>query len=279
MNEKSAALLRAGLVTFLVLTPASFDLGRPVQSAEASEANSGASARLDALLQAWDKANKNVREVHYKMEWTTEDRVLKAKEVCRVEGWVKMHNLGRIDLKDDNGKPTHIFLLNDKTLEVYDIRNEQKGVWEIPPGFPEKYFDQGWLMGLLARTFQWNRQLLCFEFAVGEIRERFDVGLKKEDKYWAYIQLEPKAKEIRAELRDMEVVLDQKTHFVRQYRLLENNGNWSICDFQKVEINPVPPITLESISKDLPKAFKEIRFSSLVGDADPKPADSKSRRP
>ena len=87
---------------------------------------------------------------------------------------------------------------------------------------------------------------------------RFDLRLKKEDKYWAYIQLEPKAKEIRAELRDMEIVLDQKTHFVRQYRLVHTNGNRTIMDFQKIEINPIPPITLESISKGLPKGFKEI---------------------
>src|SRR5438132_14027577 len=111
MNEKSAALLRAGLVTFLVLIPASFDLGRPVQSAKVSEANSGASACLDALLKAWDKANKNVRELHYTMEWTTEDMVLKNKEVCRLEGFIKKPELERIDIRDDKGKLTLILLL------------------------------------------------------------------------------------------------------------------------------------------------------------------------
>src|SRR5438132_5731205 len=113
-------------------------------------------------------------------------------------------------------------------------------------------------MGLVARSFQWNRQLLCVEFAVDEVRERFDVRLNKEHKNWTYIQLEPKTKEIRAQLRDMEVVLDQKTHFVRQYRLVYTNGNRTVIDFQKIEINPIPPITLESISKGLPKGFKEI---------------------
>jgi outer membrane lipoprotein-sorting protein len=223
------------------------------------DGKSRASDRLDALLKAWDRANQNARALHYTMDSTTEDVVLKNKEVCRLEGFINKPRLERVDIRDEKGKLTHILLLlNDKTLEWYDMQNEQKRVSEISPGFPEKYFDQGWLMGLLARSFQWNRQLLCFEYAVGEIRERFDVRLNKEDKYWAYIQLEPKAKEIRAELRDMEVVLDQKTHFVRQYRLVYTNGNRTIMDFQKIEINPIPPITLESISKGLPKGFKEI---------------------
>jgi hypothetical protein len=59
----------------------------------------------------------------------------------------------------------------------------------------------------------------------------------------------------------MEVVLDQKTHLVRQYRMLDVNGNRNIYDFAKIEINPTPEITLESISKDLPTSFKELRMN------------------
>jgi len=59
----------------------------------------------------------------------------------------------------------------------------------------------------------------------------------------------------------LEIVLDQNTHLVRQYRLLGVNGNWDIYDFAKIEINPTPEFTLESISKDLPKSFKELRMN------------------
>jgi hypothetical protein len=58
----------------------------------------------------------------------------------------------------------------------------------------------------------------------------------------------------------MEVVLNQKTHLVRQVRWLIANGNRMILDFDKVEINPTPPITWESISKDLPKGWQKIHI-------------------
>jgi outer membrane lipoprotein-sorting protein len=226
--------------------------------AAGDEDKSDASARLDVLLKAWEKANQNIRQVHYVMEWTTEDRVTKDKEIRRVEGFIKRPNLARVEVKEENGKLTHIFLLHDKTLEVYDFRNEQKGVWELPLGFPEDYLNKDWGMAFLARAFQWNRQLLCLEFPIGQIRQRFDIRLKNEDKHWAYIELIPRTKEDRSDLQKMEIVLDQRTHLVRQYRLLEVHGSWTIRDFQKVEINPSPPITLESISKGLPKGFKQL---------------------
>jgi hypothetical protein len=246
---KYAKIALVGLLTIIIIR-AGFCVG--------DESKQPTPVRLDDLLKAWNKANQNVHEVHYTIEWTTEDRVLKEKEVRRLEGFIKRRRLARVDIRDDKGKANLILLLNDKTLECYNLRNEQKGVWEIPAGFPEEYFKKGWPMGVLARAFEWNRQLLCFEFPVSEIHQRFDARLTKEDKYWAYIELIPKTNECPCDFQKMEVVLDQRSHLVRQYRSLDANGSWSICDFQKIEVNPTPPISLESISKDLPKGFKGI---------------------
>ncbi len=258
MKQEMAVILRSAITSFLVVIAVGPSVGRADQNSETSEEKPDPSNRLETLLKAWDKANQNVREIHYVMEWTMEDKVLKGKEVRRLEGFVKKHNLARVDLNDDTGKPMQIILLNDRTLEMYNIQNKEKLSWEIPISSPGDDPDKGWFEGILARIFQEFRELFCFDIPLSEVHRRFDARLRKEDQYWAYIQLIPKTKEERKYLREVEVVLDQKTHFIRQYRAIDVNGNRSICDFQKVELNPTPPITLESISKDLPREFREV---------------------
>ena len=54
-----------------------------------AENNHRVAARLETLLQAWDKANQNARELHYTVQWTTEDRVLKDKTIRQVEAFIK----------------------------------------------------------------------------------------------------------------------------------------------------------------------------------------------
>jgi hypothetical protein len=217
--------------------------------------------RLETLLKEWEKATNNIRAAHYVIDWTREDSVLKEKEVFRIEGFIRRSKLARIDLKDHSGKTTIIYLLNDKIFDIYNFTNEIKYSFEIPDGFPEAYLDKGWLESFLARRFQQERELFYFEFPIGEIHQHFGVRLRKEDKYWTYIQLIPKTKEKQSFFREMEIVLDQKTHLVRQYRMLDVIGNRSIYDFKKMEINPTPEFTLESISKDLPKSFKELQMN------------------
>jgi outer membrane lipoprotein-sorting protein len=236
-------------------------------------------SRVDALLRGWDKANQNIRAAHYMAEWTTEDIVLKHKEIRKVEGFVQRPSLARIHLKDDKGKPRVIFLYNEKLLEIYNFQKTEKIAWNMPVGFPEEYLNMGWLWDILARPFYFERKMLCFDFSIGEIYHHFAVRLNKEDKYWAYIQLMPKSKESQTVLRELEVVLDQRTHLVRQYRLLDSLGNRSIFDLQKVEFNPTLPITWESISKDLPKGFKEVSIPTHLNGNISESTDPESRQP
>src|SRR5439155_4453356 len=93
-------------MAFLVLVASIVLSTSPHGSSRAAgdEGKSDASARLDVLLKDWDKANKNVRELHYTMDWTTEDSVLKNKEVHRLEGFFNKPGLERVDIRDDKGK-------------------------------------------------------------------------------------------------------------------------------------------------------------------------------
>src|SRR5713101_4611139 len=126
--------------------------------------NASSESRLETLLGDWDRAVQNVRSAHYVMEWTADDRVFKDKEVTQVEGWVNGHNLARVDLKDEKGKPTQIFLLNNRVFEMYNFEREDKTSWDLPDGFPEVSQVKGWWQAMLARPFQQGRELFCFEF-------------------------------------------------------------------------------------------------------------------
>ena len=126
-------------------------------------------ARLQGLLQEWEKANHNVRAVHYIMEWTIKDRILKDEEVRRVEGFVDGHGLARVDLMDEKGKPAYIIVANGKTLDWYDFQNERKMMCRIPPGFPEDYLDKGWPQWWIAHEYLRLRELLCWEFPVSNL--------------------------------------------------------------------------------------------------------------
>jgi hypothetical protein len=246
------------IMLLLVVSPAQ------LPAAATELLNHFSESRLETLLKEWEKATNNIRAAHYVIDWTREDSVLKEKEVFRIEGFIRRSKLARIDLKDHSGKTTIIYLLNDKIFDIYNFANDVKFSFEIPAGFPEAYVPKGWLEEFLARSFQQERQLFYFEFPFGEIGQLFDIRLRKEDKNWAYIRLIPKSEEKQSLFREMEVVLDQKTHLVRQYRVLDVTWNRDIYDFRKIEVNPTPAITLESISKDLPKGFKEIKPLALT---------------
>jgi hypothetical protein len=94
-------------------------------------------------------------------------------------------------------------------------------------------------------------------FPVNEMRQDYLFRLNKEDKYWAYIKIDPRT-EAEGDFKDLEVVLNQKTHLVRQIRCVDWCGRRVIWDIEQVEINPTPAITLESIFKNLPKDWKRV---------------------
>src|SRR6516225_2548989 len=83
-------------------------------------------SRVEALLWDWQKATQEIRSAHYLIDWTHEDRILKDKEVFQIEGFIKRSKLARIDFKENSGKRTQIFLLNDRILETYNFVSQDK---------------------------------------------------------------------------------------------------------------------------------------------------------
>ncbi len=229
-------------ILLLAVLPGQFD-----GAANFATRNVRSESRLEFLLSHWEKAVQNVHTAHCFMELTNEDKELNEKDVVQIEGFVVRPKVARLDMKNEKGKPKQILIWNDRTLLSLEMGKD-----------PEELPAKGWAGGFLDRMLEQAREMVFFDFPVSEIQNHFDIRLGKEDKNWAYIKLVPKMKERQSIIREMEVVIDQKTHLPRQYRVIDINGNRSIYDFQKLEINPRPAITLECIYKDLPKGFKEI---------------------
>jgi outer membrane lipoprotein-sorting protein len=245
-SVKSMSLkgLKIGMAVLLAMTAILLSL------APAAENKSESDARLETLLQEWKKADHQIRELHSTFTVTTEDRILKDRTTSRGEAFFKKPDLARIDFKDQEGKLPQIWLYKGKTLRLYNFTNQIEEVGPI-----DLDASQDWLTKWMASTFKlarWAFPAAPFD----EAQKRFHFHLNKEDKYWAYIQLEPRNPKDFVDFKEMEVVLNQKTHLVRQIRY-STSGHRMILDFDKIEINPTPPITWESISKDLPKKLKK----------------------
>jgi hypothetical protein len=262
MNAKSAIICRAGLVTFPVLISAGLYLAWAPQISKATPDKPDVRTQLDDLLKAWDKASQNIREIHYTMEWTTEDKLSKEKTARRVEGFVKSHD-ARVNLKDEKGRLTQVFLCHENVLESYDFENKGKVSLYTTADW--------WSPDLLS----WCRRLLCYDFKVADLKERYDPQLQKEDGNWAYIGLLAKNQTDAHWFPEIQVVLNQKTHLVRQIRIRDFSGTWTTYDYQQVVINPKPSIALEPISKDLVKGFDEIDLVTPTNEANAKPPASK----
>jgi outer membrane lipoprotein-sorting protein len=236
-----------GLITIIVL-PAAL-----APTAPAAEKKLEGDSRLESLLREWEKGDHQIRELHCTFTVTTEDRILKDKTTSRGEAFFKKPDLARIDFKDQEGKLPQIWLYKGKTLRLYNFTNQIEEVGPI-----DLDASQDWFTKWMASTFKlarWAFPAAPFD----EAQKNFQFHLRKEDKYWAYIQLEPRYPKEFVDFKEMEVVLNQKTHLVRQIRY-STSGHRMILDFEKIEINPTPPITWESISKDLPKGWQKIHI-------------------
>ncbi len=220
-----------------------------------AEVNPCPSSRLEELLKAWDKVNQNAREIHYTIQMTVEDHVLKDKTVRRGKGSFKKPSLGRIDWNDEKGKLTDICIWNNKVFEEYNFGKKTNLRIDLSLCSLEKPLNQCWPIKIMVGIFERNFRWLPIGLPVTNLKEQFDIRLVKEEKDWAYLQLKPRNNKGKPDIGEIELVLSQTNYLVRQVRSRDSTGNLVIWDFQEAEINPMRSISLDSILKDLPQDF------------------------
>ncbi len=249
--------VKIGVAVFFGLITTAVFPAALTPTAPAAEKKSEGDARLATLLREWEKADHEVRELNYSFQSTMEDRILRDKQISRGEAFVKKPNLLRIDWKDEKGKFWKTWIWSNGFLREYD--SEKKEIWilRISSDLSKESLDRGWLLNGICRQMHQGLKWFYIGFPVNEMRRDYLFRLNKEDKYWAYIKIDPRT-EREGDFKDLEVVLNQKTHLVRQIRCVDCCGRRVMWDFEQVEINPTPAITSESIFKNLPKDWKKV---------------------
>jgi TIGR03009 family protein len=221
----------------------------------------GDDPRLQAILRDWEKASDATAEMHCTFRQTEVDAVFDTTTVTRGEVWVKKPGLGRVDLRDDKGEPSAIWLWKEKEVRLYRYQTRTVVAFHVPPMFgfperPEEYPDHFLcrLIGGQLESLSW----MSVGFPVGQLTTRFQVRLGKEDEHWIYLEVEPKGGADRAEFRKMRVVLDKKAKWVRQLWFERLDGGTIRLDYEQPVTDKNQPITWESILPDLPRGWERL---------------------
>jgi hypothetical protein len=217
------------------------------------------SPRVEAILADWKKATANWRDIRLEYELTIEDRVFDKKETIKGNVQLSRETVWRINLSDEKGNPTQTFVQTDKALDWYCYEN--RSVRHCPTDgaatddMISKLQRLVFLsLGSCARAF--------FGPAPGDINRQFDVALPKEDDYYWYLLIVPRTPEptvfpfSMGVVRWVSIALEKKTFFVRQVVFEQGSGNRNTSLVKSVQVNVTPPITAESVSRDLPKGFR-----------------------
>jgi hypothetical protein len=240
----------------------------------------GFDARLQEVLAGWAKANDALRQAHIRFKMIDRDDVLKTSEVW--EGWaqVRKPDLLRIDLRGAGGVASgRILLCTGDEFRGFERGKElvyhPRRVFDfVDFGIPKSRDKDGWLMISCLGEFKVHLQQRAWPF-IGfpfkELPKRFKVTLDTEDEHWSYLTLVPNSEPDRATTKSMQVVLQREDSRVRRVSILCRTPPGSITfDFERSP-DTTTPVTLESVTKDLPVGFERTE----VPDFDEKTAPTK----
>jgi TIGR03009 family protein len=211
-------------------------------------------ARLDMVLRDWERASNAVRQMRYTVQRTEADFVHGTKTVSLGEVFIKKPSLLRVDQKDEKGEVTEVILCKGKELHIYDFTRKFEHVFEIPPkpGVSEKGGD---FLGIGAWIHEWV-WWIHVGLPLRDLKSRFSMRVDREDDSWSCLEIRPRSRADQGNFLLMQVLLDKKTRWVRRIWIESLNRNTTTWDFQMPTLDPNPPITAESISKDLPRNWR-----------------------
>jgi hypothetical protein len=91
------------------------------------------------------------------------------------------------------------------------------------------------------------------------LKERFRLRFRrKPDEHYFYIEARPRNSEDLVSFTVLRVAIVKTTHLPRTVIVQEPNGDRIQWDFPQFETNIKPPVTVESVTQNLPQGCKEI---------------------
>jgi HEAT repeat protein len=232
----------------------------PAPASSRHEADETPARRLHVLLKRYDKRRRQMHDMRAKFTWTKLDRTFGDKTVGHGECWFCAPDLLRVDETEGAGKLRQIIVWTNKEIRIYDFQSRSELSLALSPGSAST--DEGKACPL-CRTLEKTlieaylaAKPLYIGMPTTELRARYDLRLTKEDKDRAYIELRPRRTQANPAFVRAEVVLSLNTHLVRRIWLEFPNGDETMWDFEKVKVNLNPPLSAETITKDLSTGWK-----------------------
>jgi hypothetical protein len=217
--------------------------------------------RLDTLLQLYEQQRRKRRDMRGRIVETSKDRTFGETLVIHANVLFKAPDFFRLDLSDSEGHPSDIWLWTDKEVRFYNF--DQKHVWitKITPAEAKALNAELGRWGRFFTAGVWGQPTKdrYFGLPAAELKKRYKLRLTKEDKYYAYLEMQPRTDDARAEMTSGQLVLNQQTHQMRRLWLETVNLTEVTLDFAQVEVNADPPLSKARFFRGLPRGWDEDR--------------------
>jgi outer membrane lipoprotein-sorting protein len=217
---------------------------------------------LEVILSQCAKNRKEIAKLHCQGVLTRDDRVLNLKRpLLRFEFWYARPALRRFDWRDDEGNRFAAVLAKGKKETCYNFDQHIKFSCSLQHlNKPSS----NWITSLFAGM---TYPLALYKLVdIGDATagpqpwacdNRFKIRLLREDEHYACLTVKPRENTWESGVySNLVVTLDKKTWFLKTAQLTECDGTQARLDLTMVERNQGPEITLETLSKDLPRGWK-----------------------
>lgn len=178
--------------------------------------------RLDALLLRWEQELQKVDTLDAQIVRTTDDKTFQVKEVAEGVARYKKPNLALMELHGKtNPQLFEKYVCTGTYLYEFAPASKEIRAHELPPPKPGQVADDNFLSFL-------------FGMKAETARQRYDLRLVQEDKYYIYIEVYPRTAEDKADFSRARLVLNNQTYLPRQLAFEQPNKNTIIWDLPRL---------------------------------------------
>jgi TIGR03009 family protein len=132
-------------------------------------------------------------------------------------------NLAMLEMRKEDGKElAEKFICTGTFLYAFVPAQKEIKVYELPKPKPGQVADD-------------NLMALLFGMRAGEAKTRYDLRLAKEDQYYIYVDIQPRAARDRADFQRARLVLTKDTFLPRQLWFEHPTGGETTWDIPRVQ--------------------------------------------
>jgi TIGR03009 family protein len=223
----------------------------PAQAPKAQPAPDPNAKKLDELLQRWEKEMKSVNTLSLDCTRTEKNNTFQYQDVFVGSAKYMKPNLAILEMKKKD-KPAVFekFICTGTFLYQYAPLQKEIRAHELA----KKEGQVG------------NDNFLSFLFGMKaeEAKRRYDLKWVKEDKYYVYVQVLPRAVTDKADFQEARLVLNKDNCMPRQLWFRQPNGNEMTWDIPKIQPN-IKLERTEFTAPSVPGGWKMVQVPKTTG--------------